>query len=59
MKRLLAVIVAASFALGSGYALWTIYWESHVTNSSVLLIILAVTLTQYWATSRNEAGHGR
>ena len=25
-----------------GYAVWTIYWQSHVTNSSVLLITLAV-----------------
>jgi len=25
----------------------------------LFLIILAVTLTQYWATSRSEAGHGR
>jgi glycosyltransferase involved in cell wall biosynthesis len=40
--RIFFPISAASFALGSGYALWTIYWESHVTNSSVLLIILAV-----------------
>jgi hypothetical protein len=25
----------------------------------LFLIILAVTLTQYWATSRSEPGHGR
>jgi glycosyltransferase involved in cell wall biosynthesis len=32
----------ASFALGVGYAIWTIATQSHVTNSSVLLIMLGV-----------------
>jgi glycosyltransferase involved in cell wall biosynthesis len=40
--RIFLPMSAATFALGFGYALWTIYWESHVTNSSVLLIIFAV-----------------
>ena len=40
--RIFLPISIASFALGCAYALWTIYWESHVTNSSVLLIIFAV-----------------
>jgi glycosyltransferase involved in cell wall biosynthesis len=40
--RIFLPISIASFALGFAYALWTIYWESHVTNSSVLLIIFAV-----------------
>lgn len=32
----------ASFLIGFGYALWTIWTQSHVTNSSVLLIIFSV-----------------
>jgi len=40
--RIFLPISAASFCLGAGYALWTIYRQSHVTNSSVLLIMLAV-----------------
>jgi glycosyltransferase involved in cell wall biosynthesis len=40
--RVFLPISVLSFALGAGYALWTIYWEMHVTNSSVLLIMLAV-----------------
>jgi hypothetical protein len=32
----------ASFALGAGYAVWTVATQSHVTNSSVLLIMLGV-----------------
>ena len=34
----------ASFALGAVYALWTIATQSHVTNSSVLLILLSVII---------------
>ena len=33
---------AASFAVGAGYAVWTIATQRHITNSSVLLIIFAV-----------------
>jgi glycosyltransferase involved in cell wall biosynthesis len=40
--RVFFPISAASFALGAGYAVWTIATQSHVTNSSVLLIMLAV-----------------
>jgi glycosyltransferase involved in cell wall biosynthesis len=40
--RVFLPISLASFALGSAYAVWTIVTQSHVTNSSVLLIILAV-----------------
>ena len=32
----------ASFLVGFGYAMWTIWTQSHVTNSSVLLIIFSV-----------------
>lgn len=41
LKIFLPVSVA-SFTLGAGYAVYTIIDERHVTNSSVLLIILAV-----------------
>ncbi len=34
----------ASFALGGAYAAWTIVTQSHVTNSSVLLILLSVII---------------
>lgn len=33
-----------AFALGFGYAIWTIATEMHVTNSSVLLITLSVVI---------------
>jgi glycosyltransferase involved in cell wall biosynthesis len=42
--RIFLPISAASFALGAGYAVWTIYHESHVTNSSVLLILFSVVV---------------
>ena len=40
--RVFLPISAVSFALGAGYAAWTIATQSHVTNSSVLLIMLGV-----------------
>ena len=40
--RVFLPISLASFAIGAGYAVWTIIRQSHVTNSSVLLIMLAV-----------------
>ena len=40
--RIFLPISLASFALGFAYAVWTIATQSHVTNSSVLLIVLAV-----------------
>ena len=40
--RLFVPISFAAFAVGAGYALWTIVTQSHVTNSSVLLIVLSV-----------------
>ena len=42
--RIFLPISAASFALGAAYAVWTIATQSHVTNSSVLLIILSVVV---------------
>ena len=40
--RIFLPISLAAFALGAAYAVWTIATQSHVTNSSVLLIMLAV-----------------
>jgi glycosyltransferase involved in cell wall biosynthesis len=40
--RIFLPLSIASFVLGAAYALWTIATQSHVTNSSVLLIMLAV-----------------
>jgi glycosyltransferase involved in cell wall biosynthesis len=40
--RVFLPVSFAAFVLGVGYAVWTIATQSHVTNSSVLLIMLAV-----------------
>jgi glycosyltransferase involved in cell wall biosynthesis len=40
--RIFLPFAIASFLVGFLYALWTIWTQSHVTNSSVLLIIFAV-----------------
>lgn len=42
--RVFLPVSGASFVLGSAYAVWTIATQRHVTNSSVLLIVLAVLL---------------
>jgi len=42
--RLFAPVSATTFALGAGYAAWTIATQSHVTNSSVLLILSSVLI---------------
>ena len=42
--RLFVPISVAAFMTGVGYALWTIATQSHVTNSSVLLILLSVVI---------------
>jgi glycosyltransferase involved in cell wall biosynthesis len=42
--RLFVPISGAAFALGAGYGVWTIATQSHVTNSSVLLIVLSVVI---------------
>lgn len=42
--RLFVPVSTAMFLLGAGYAGWTIARESHVTNSSVLLIVLSVVI---------------
>ncbi len=40
--RVFLPVSLAAFTVGAGYAAWTIATQSHVTNSSVLLIMLAV-----------------
>jgi glycosyltransferase involved in cell wall biosynthesis len=42
--RIFLPISVACFAAGASYALWTILTQSHVTNSSVLLILLSVVI---------------
>lgn len=42
--RIFLPVSFAAFALGTGYAIFTIITERHVTNSSVLLITLAVII---------------
>jgi glycosyltransferase involved in cell wall biosynthesis len=42
--RIFAPISAAAFLLGAVYGAWTIVTQSHVTNSSVLLILLSVVI---------------
>ncbi len=42
--RIFAPVSATTFLLGAGYAVWTIATQSHVTNSSVLLILLSVVI---------------
>ena len=42
--RIFVPIIAASFLLGAAYAVWTIVTQSHITNSSVLLIVLSVVI---------------
>ncbi len=42
--RIFVPISVAAFATGSLYAVWTIATQSHVTNSSVLLIVVSVVI---------------
>lgn len=42
--RIFLPVSAASFLVGATYAAWTIATQSHVTNSSVLLILLSVVI---------------
>ena len=42
--RLFVPLSLVAFALGAGYAVWTAITQSHITNSSVLLIVLAVLI---------------
>jgi glycosyltransferase involved in cell wall biosynthesis len=42
--KIFVPISVVTFLLGFGYAIWTAVRQSHVTNSSVLLILLAVVI---------------
>jgi glycosyltransferase involved in cell wall biosynthesis len=42
--RIFLPISAASFLIGAAYAVWTATTQHHITNSSVLLIVLAVII---------------
>ena len=42
--RVFVPVSLVSFALGVAYAVWTVVTESHVTNSSVLLIMFGVVV---------------
>jgi glycosyltransferase involved in cell wall biosynthesis len=42
--RIFLPVSAAAFIVGAAYAVWTIVTQSHVTNSSVLLIVLSVVV---------------
>jgi glycosyltransferase involved in cell wall biosynthesis len=42
--KIFVPVSAVTFLLGSAYAVWTIATQSHVTNSSVLLILLSVVI---------------
>ena len=42
--RLFLPVSAVAFLVGAAYAVWTIATQSHVTNSSVLLIVLSVVI---------------
>ena len=42
--RVFVPVSLAAFLIGAAYAAWTIVTESHVTNSSVLLIVLSVVV---------------
>src|SRR4051812_8226007 len=42
--KIFVPVSVAAFAAGAGYAAWTIATQSHVTNSSVLLIVLSVVI---------------
>jgi glycosyltransferase involved in cell wall biosynthesis len=42
--RLFLPVSGVAFVVGAAYAVWTIATQSHVTNSSVLLIVLSVVI---------------
>ena len=42
--RLFVPISGALFAVGAGYAAWTVVTQSHITNSSVLLILSSIVI---------------
>jgi glycosyltransferase involved in cell wall biosynthesis len=42
--RIFVPISSAAFLIGAAYAVWTAFTQQHITNSSVLLIVLAVVI---------------
>ena len=42
--RVFVPLSLAAFALGAGYGVWTAVTQHHITNSSVLLIVLSVVI---------------
>ena len=42
--RIFLPISLTAFLVGAGYGVWTIVTQSHVTNSSVLLIVVSVVI---------------
>jgi len=42
--RVFVPVSAAAFGLGAGYAVWTAVTQHHITNSSVVLIVLSVVI---------------
>jgi hypothetical protein len=42
--RIFLPVSLGAFTIGAAYAVWTIATQSHVTNSSVLLIVLSVVI---------------
>src|ERR1700720_2564380 len=42
--RIFLPVSAAAFLIGSAYAVWTLATQSHVTNSSVLLILTSLVI---------------
>lgn len=42
--RVFVPLSLAAFAMGAGYAAWTAVTQRHITNSSVLLIVLSVVI---------------
>jgi len=42
--RVFVPLSVAAFAMGAGYAVWTAITQRHITNSSVVLIVLSVVI---------------
>ena len=42
--RIFLPVSFVAFLVGAAYAVWTIFTQAHVTNSSVLLIVLSVVI---------------
>jgi len=42
--RIFLPLSAGTFLLGAAYAVWTVFTQSHVTNSSVLLILMSLVI---------------